>query len=361
MMLLLLSPLNLATAPKSLALRTHFEQTAALRTFVPLQIEVNSFARIANAVSHSEQNHLALDRSKWQAKVMTLLTRGCETRDGAALWSAFWRTSTRDGSTAAFPPAAQQKIREGWRRLLEGRPAGTRMLDIACGRGAVLALGAAAGIQARTGVDIAQVDAIAEEGEQILGGIDARDLPFEDATFDLVVSQFGLEYAGLATALTEAARVARGEIAILLHAADGAVVAHASEQASQAVWLDEELDGFGAIARRGSDLSAVLARVAATTGSARNTALLEAFYINAQALAKQADPAPLAAFATEWRAHAARMLDLVRAAPGFDEATAAAAMLGDRDFVTDMTELRVEGMLVGRWLVGRRETITDKI
>lgn len=361
MMKLLLSPLNLATAPKPLASRTHFEQTAAVRTFAPLQIEVNSSARIANAVSHSEQNYLALARSKWQAIVMAGSTSGRETLDSAALWSAFWRTSARDGSTAAFPPAAQQQIREGWRRLLEGRRPDTRMLDIACGRGAVLALGAAAGIQARTGVDIAQIDAIAENGEHILGGIDARDLPFEDATFDMVVSQFGIEYAGLAEAMTEAARVSCGEIAVLLHAADGAVVAQASEQASQAVWIDEELDGFGAIARRGSDLSTVLARVASRTGSERNTALLEAFYINAQALATQADPAPLVAFATEWRAHAARMLDLVRAAPSCDEATAAAAMLGDRGFVTDLTELCIDGMLVGRWLVGRRETVTDKI
>jgi SAM-dependent methyltransferase len=281
--------------------------------------------------------------------------------ESATLWTAFWRTSGPDGCTAAFPPSAQQAIAAGWQRVFAGQAAGTRLLDIACGRGAVMAAARAAGIASRTGVDIAAADVVTSDGEHILSGVDARVLPFADRAFDLVVSQFGLEYAGLSDALSEAARVSGRDIAILLHAADGAVVTQAREQARQAHWIDAELDGFGALERGGRDLAAVFSDVVAAARTAPNTALLEAFQANAQMLATQDDAALRSVFAGEWREHAARMRDLVRAAPDADAAAAAAASLRMLGFVTQLTELRADGALVGRWLVGRRGATVEDI
>lgn len=272
----------------------------------------------------------------------------------AMLWSDFWRTGTRDGCTAAFPPHAQALILARWRALFDACPANTRVLDVACGRGAVMAIAADAGLTSRTGVDIAAADALDAGGERILAGIDARALPFSDRAFDLVVSQFGLEYAGLADALAEAGRVAGRELAVLLHAADGDVVGQALEQARQAMWIDRELDGFGALARGGAELEAVLRAVAAAGETAGNTALLEAFYHNARAFAAQPDPALATRFATDWRAHAARMSELGRAAPNAAAADAAAALLDAQGFETALSELRVDGALIGRWLSARR-------
>lgn len=276
------------------------------------------------------------------------------TPDSAALWSAFWRTGAREGCTMAFPPAAQQAIVSGWRAAFANRPPETRLLDIACGRGAVMALAAAAGLASRTGVDIAATDAIAIGGERILGGIDARALPFEDRAFDLVVSQFGLEYAGLDAALDEAARVTRGDLVLLFHAADGAVVTQAAEQARHAAWIDAELKGFEALSQGGAVLDSVLAKVLAAARTAANTAMLEGYYHTARALAARPDPAMIAGFAAEWRDHAGRMADLARAAPDRGAAHAAVTTLERQGFAAKLSDLAVDGALVGRWLSARR-------
>jgi SAM-dependent methyltransferase len=80
-------------------------------------------------------------------------------------------------------------------------PAGTRMLDVACGAGQIAIPAARAGVHV-TGIDIASnlidqarvrarargVDAQFDEG-------DAESLPYEDASFDLVVSLIGAMFA----------------------------------------------------------------------------------------------------------------------------------------------------------------------
>lgn len=80
-------------------------------------------------------------------------------------------------------------------------PAGTRMLDVACGAGQISIPAARAGVQV-TGIDIASnlidqarmrakvrgLDARFDEG-------DAEALPYEDASFDLVVSLIGAMFA----------------------------------------------------------------------------------------------------------------------------------------------------------------------
>lgn len=270
------------------------------------------------------------------------------------LWSAFWRGSARDGCTAAFPPAAQQVIAAGWQAVFAGRPATTRLLDLACGRGAVLAMAAAAGIESPTGVDLADQGAIQTPEARILGGVDLRRLPFANRSFDLVVSQFGVEYAGLDDAVDEAARVTGGEIAWLLHAADGAVVQQAREQIAQADWIDHDLGGFAAIARGPDALAPLLREVIAAERMAGNAALLEGFYHHARALAAQPDPALVDRFAADWREHRARLADLVRAAPDAGQAAAACARLADAGFDVNMTDLCGGAVLVGRWLKGRR-------
>ncbi|WP_233281389.1 class I SAM-dependent methyltransferase [Sphingomonas changnyeongensis] len=336
------------------ALRTSAEQTAAMRTVAPLRNHVNHIARHAHVIAHSEQNALANRIAPCQTLAMANRAGGSADTGRMMLWSAFWRGSTRDGCTAAFPPAAQQAISAGWQALFAGRPRTTRILDIACGRGAVLAVAAEAGIDSRIGVDLADGDSIGSPDAQILGGVDARHLPFADRSFDLVVSQFGLEYAGLDEAVDEAARVTGGEIAWLLHAAEGAVVQQAREQIAQADWIDHDLGGLTAIARGPAALGPLLSEVIEAARTAANTALLEGFYHHAQALAAQGDPALIDRFAADWREHRARMADLVRAAPDAGMAARACKRLADAGFDVELTDLCSADALVGRWLKGRR-------
>lgn len=315
-----------------------------------LRSQVNWFARIAHVIAHSEQKLLASERRAWQESAVAWPASSDDRAAGAAAWSAFWRTGARDGCTAAFPAAAQAAIASAWHQMFATQSSTIRLLDVACGRGAVLAHAAAAGIVDRTGVDLAEDAAVAVPDERILGGVDACALPFADRSFDLVVSQFGLEYAGIERALPEAARVTRGALAFLVHAREGAVVAQAREQAAQAQWIDAERDGFGVIARGALDCEALLAEVDAAAQAATNPALLLAFADHARALSQRPDRLALDAFAAEWRAHAARMADLDRAAPDAAALDRAAQALGADGFTVMIDDLHSGGALVGRWL-----------
>ena len=80
-------------------------------------------------------------------------------------------------------------------------PAGTRMLDVACGAGQIAIPAARAGVQV-TGIDvasnlIAQACArAAEEGVSVrFDDGDAEALPYADGAFDLVVSLIGAMFA----------------------------------------------------------------------------------------------------------------------------------------------------------------------
>lgn len=108
------------------------------------------------------------------------------------------------------------------------------MLDIACGNGAVtrFALDSKPGLGADTELHISGIDrspaALGEMRKRhpVLCGIaaDAARLPFQDGAFDLVTSQFGMEYAGPGV-FAEAARVTGqgGLVAAVLHLRGGGI------------------------------------------------------------------------------------------------------------------------------------------
>lgn len=73
-------------------------------------------------------------------------------------------------------------------------------------------------------IDLASVcppwfEASRHRGIQFLSGVRMEDLPFSDASYDRVFSQFGLEYSNMARALAEAMRVSRpgAEMAFVMH------------------------------------------------------------------------------------------------------------------------------------------------
>ena len=156
-------------------------------------------------------------------------------------------------------PATALEIARLWQGWLADLPDGSRILDVATGNGIVLAHAAGAA-RARglrfelTGVDLADIDPPrylrnldpALRAAVFRGGVAAEALPFTDGSFDVVVSQYGIEYADLERALAEIARVLvpGGALVWLAHAADSEI---ARQHRAQAAELDFLLAAGGPV------------------------------------------------------------------------------------------------------------------
>jgi SAM-dependent methyltransferase len=152
-------------------------------------------------------------------------------------WDSYWRNAR---SAAAHKDGGPQDevLERFWiplfTQLFPEFQTGPKILDIACGNGSVarFALTALGNTDENAGAYFCGLDKLCSALEEMrhrnpgLGYVAANAalLPFQDETFDMVTSQFGVEYAG-PEALAEAARVVApgGMIAAVLHLRDGAI------------------------------------------------------------------------------------------------------------------------------------------
>lgn len=158
-------------------------------------------------------------------------SRNDATRD----WDAYWQNAGVAPALCAGG-ARDAALDRSWSRLLQPvfarSRSSLRALDIGSGNGAVirhlLRLTHESGRSAVTIALDAAPHALAELRRQIpeahCVAADAARTPFPDHAFDLLTSQFGLEYAG-AGAFTEAARLLGdgGTLAAILHLQDGGI------------------------------------------------------------------------------------------------------------------------------------------
>ena len=139
---------------------------------------------------------------------------------GEQAWTRYWRSGQLHSCFVAGAPFDTSQV---WAEFLDGSPPGASVLDLACGGGALtrIAVRHPLGFSV-TGVDFAEALAPVE-GATLLPGVRLEALPFADAAFGAVVSQFGLEYAEFEASVAQAARVlgAGGRFGALIHHADG--------------------------------------------------------------------------------------------------------------------------------------------
>ena len=188
-------------------------------------------------------------------------------------WEDYWQ-GAKSADAFAQGGAAHPGFDAFWTDALTefaaARPQ-PRVLDIGTGSGAILdVLSKVDGIAMHevTALDIAPsaIDGIATRHAEVNGVVsNAADMPFEDARFDLVVSQFGVEYARDA-GIAEAARVLApgGQLIAVLHFQMGAlhqpsqIARRALEKLAASRFLDLAYAYFeaGFAAVRGGDRSA---------------------------------------------------------------------------------------------------------
>lgn len=155
-------------------------------------------------------------------------------------WDSYWKSRqafgvdlTADRQHRFVDEEFDAPLDAFWNEVLSDLPRETRVLDLACGSGAVLKTAHALGFRALTGIDrsseaidlLVQTDGI----EGVASPLD--EMPFDKASFDLVTSQFGFEYAGAeALAPTISDIIVPGGAFIALVHLKGGVLAESSEQ-----------------------------------------------------------------------------------------------------------------------------------
>ena len=113
-----------------------------------------------------------------------------------------------------------------WSSFFASLPESTRLLDLATGNGAVLAIAAEHSKDfSLHGVDQADIGETGPGGSTFHPHCGIEALPFEDNSFDAVTSQYGFEYSNTTATIPEIARVATpgASLRLLVHAKDGDV------------------------------------------------------------------------------------------------------------------------------------------
>jgi len=147
-------------------------------------------------------------------------------------WDTYWQGISKGGALNS-DGISHPAIREFWISLFEGAKQDyvhPKVLDVASGNGAVVefALAVLSSEKSEIVALDASAAAIASINKRLpaVKGIvsDACSIPIETASFDMVSSQFGLEYAGR-NAIVEAARLVAksGQLAVLLHIHNGSI------------------------------------------------------------------------------------------------------------------------------------------
>ena len=165
-------------------------------------------------------------------------------------WSSYWARGAPHSCVGTYGETYGGAIGGFWREVFGALPAVARVLDVATGNGALPRLlldhCRTPGVQCDA-VDIAAVHppwlaalAPADRARvRFHGDVDAAALPFGDRSFDLVVSQYGLEYTDLERTLPELFRVRApgGGVALVLHHARGRPATLASIEIDHLRWL----------------------------------------------------------------------------------------------------------------------------
>lgn len=143
-------------------------------------------------------------------------------------WTDYWIKDGQEGEVFVDKHGSKPAyIREFWEEALKSVDNEAKILDVACGGGSIYEIFSAERREALnlTASDLSQaaLDLLSKRLPEVTTvACSADDMPFESETFDVLVSQFGIEYAGF-SAFTEAMRLLApgGSFTFLCHLSEG--------------------------------------------------------------------------------------------------------------------------------------------
>lgn len=177
------------------------------------------------------------------------------------LWDRFWKAGRGACCAAGGSPSLSEDLQQPWRLFFGSLQESDKVLDLCTGNGAVLLVALDCAEQNGVSVELHGVDAASIEPRADVPALSDRlaritfharteitALPFEDATFDCVTSQYGIEYAPLPEASIEIMRVLRpgGRGQFVLHAAEGVTVEYARRELADIAELLQDTGIFPA-------------------------------------------------------------------------------------------------------------------
>ncbi len=160
-------------------------------------------------------------------------------------WSNYWqgRTAAQSGS-ALVGIEDHPQIQSFWVESFAKLPKNACALDLACGAGTVAKVLNGLGFTDISGLDIssAAIDVLKKSLPDVSTFVSSADAtPFEDAKFDVIVSQYGFEYGDFEAVIPEIARILKpgGRFLALSHKADGAIYREVSQQLEQITAIEQ--------------------------------------------------------------------------------------------------------------------------
>jgi ubiquinone/menaquinone biosynthesis C-methylase UbiE len=178
-------------------------------------------------------------------------------------WSDFWQQGFVTTFGPVMPNNYQGVLAEFWQAQFASLPSGSRILDIATGNGAVAMLAAQVSAEQDKNFSIAGCD-LATIAEQINAGDELKEqraqvklhaetpcekLPFAQGSFDMVSSQFGLEYCRIPQTLAEVRRVLvpGGKFVVMAHHKDSKLLMAARSESEAYRYVLEDLNLLGRV------------------------------------------------------------------------------------------------------------------
>ena len=249
------------------------------------------------------------------------------------VWSRYWKQDVLHSLPGSFAGNYEGLVGRFWQQQFEPLDASRRVLDIATGNGAIPQL-----VCQACSTDMPRVDAIdlaevspdwltsqplpCQEALHFHAGVSAEAVPFADESFDLVTSQYGIEYCDAARAVPELARVLKpgGRVAFLLHHRGSRLAEVAREELRLTDWLLQAagfLDRLDAIVPWVAQASSAEGRERLRVDPAANRAR-EEFNHAMQALAGEAAASPFPDLLEEARAFSAQALGALQGASAAD-------------------------------------------